>query len=660
MTSDTLLRLEERITMGIEVGESHFREFKSAWDRDTKSEPTPRNVKAVCKDIGEALVSFSNADGGELFVGVEDDGRITGVPHSEALIEAIKRAYQNYVHVETPLLSPFIGDIVIEGQRVIYFSVPKSTDQIHLTSDGRCLRRFDKENRPIAFDNIIADRQELASREYDRAFVDGVSTGDLDIDFLTYVADQIAPGFSPEKLLQYLGLAEYGEVGLKYRKAALLLFAKDILRWYPRCEVRIVRIRGTKLGTGENYNVIQDDQITGAIPKLIEDAWEALRPYLARTRFQSTGLFRESLIYPEAACREALVNAIAHRDYSREGIPIEVFVYDDRMDFQSPGGLLSSISLEKLKSLTRVHETRNLLVARTLRELGFMREMGEGILRMFDAMRDSELVDPELTADMEHFRVTLRSQSIFNRQDIEWLESYKEFDLEKDEQRVVLLGRDGHLLSTKEIIDVTGIVDTDDFRALSEQLRRKGIVYNARPKIGGGGGRRREIGRFRVRPSKEAEQFLGELIQALKVVGAKKMLTRESVATVRSKLSPSSPYKERPDLSLQTLGFIDSQRRLLPKALSYVPELEQSLPTTPQRLLGRIRSTKTGGYGFITGEDGIDYFFHASQFHADVEWEKVEPNLRISFLPGPPKSPGLLDSARDIRVEAKQGQSRRA
>lgn len=188
MTSDALLRLEERITMGIEVGESHFREFKSAWDRDTKSEPTPRNVKAVCKDIGEALVSFSNADGGELFVGVEDDGRITGVPHREALIEAIKRAHQNYVHVETPLLSPSIGDIVIEGQRVIYFSVPKSTDQIHLTSDGRCLRRFDKENRPIAFDNIIADREELASREYDRAFVDGVSTSDLDIDLLTVVS----------------------------------------------------------------------------------------------------------------------------------------------------------------------------------------------------------------------------------------------------------------------------------------------------------------------------------------------------------------------------------------------------------------------------------------------------------------------------------------
>ena len=650
MTPDALLQLEERITLGIEVGESHFREFKSAWSRDSKSGVTPRNVKAVCRDVGEALVAFANADGGELLVGVEDDGSISGVPHDDALVEVIKRAYNEYVHRDTPLPPPAIGDIAIGGQRVVYFSVAKSTDRVHLTSNGRCLRRFDRENRPVPFENIIAAREEITSREYDRSFIDGVSTSDLDVELLTRISDQVAPGFSPEKLLQYLGLAEYGQVGLKYRKAAVLLFAKDIQRWYPRCEVRIVRVRGTKLGTGENYNVVLDDQIAGSIPILVEDAWDSIRPYLARTRFQSTGLFRESLIYPEAACREALVNAIAHRDYSREGSPVEVFVYDDRMDFRSPGGLLSSISLQKLKSLARVHETRNVLVARTLRELGYMREMGEGIIRMFDAMRDSELVDPELTTDGDHFKVTLRSQSIFNRQDIEWLESYKEFDLEKNEQRVVLLGRDGHLLSTNEIIRVTGIVDTDDFRALSERLRRKGIVYNARPSAGGGGGRRREIGRFRVRPSKEAEQFLGELIQALKAVGPKTMLTKESVSTVRSKLSTGSPYKERPDLCLQTLGFTDSQRRFLPKSLSYVPELEQLPSTTPQRLQGQVKSAKPGRYGFITDDGGIDYFFHISEFHDYIEWEKVEPNLRVSFLPGPPRSSGLLDSACDIRV----------
>ena len=295
MTRDTLLHIDERIAIGIEVGESHFREFKSAWSRGTRSSPTPRNVKDVSRDIGEALVSFANADGGEILIGVEDDGTITGVPYEDSKVESLKRAHHIYVHRDTPLPPPRIGDITIEGRRIVYISVAKSTDRIHLTSDGRCLRRFDRENRPVAFENIVAAREEIASREYDRTFVDGVSTSDLDVELLNHVSDQIAPGFSPEKLLQYLGLAEYGDFGLRYRKAAVLLFAKDIQRWYPRCEVRIVRVRGTELGTGANYNVIQDDPVSGAISKLVDDAWDSLRPYLARTRFQSTGLFRESL-----------------------------------------------------------------------------------------------------------------------------------------------------------------------------------------------------------------------------------------------------------------------------------------------------------------------------------------------------------------------------
>ena len=650
MTTTELLRLEERITIGIDVGESHFREFKSACSRNAELSMVPRNVKDICEDVGEVLVAFANADGGELFVGVEDDGIITGVPHKENLVDAIKRAYISHVHNETPLPLPIIGDIVIDGRRIIYFSVLKSTGQVHLTANGRCLRRYDRENRPVGHHKIMAAREESISREYDRGFVDGVTTGDLDIDLLRYAADQIAPGYSPEKLLQYLGLAEYGEVGLRYRKATVLLYAKDISRWHPRCQVRILRVQGTTLGTGEQYNVVADDLISGAIPKLIDDAWDALRPYLARTRFQSSGLFRESLIYPETACREALVNAVVHRDYSREGSPVEIFVYDDRMDFKSPGGLLSGISIDQLNSLAQVHETRNVLVARSMRELGYVREMGEGILRMFAAMRDNDLVDPELSADAENFVVTLRSRSIFNQQDIEWLEGYKEFDLEKNEQRVVLLGRDGHLLSTNEIINVAGIIDIDDFRALYEQLRMKGIIYSGRSRPVSPGGLRREIGRFRVRPSKETEQFLGELFQALKTIGPTTMLDREHVASVRSKLSPASPYKDRPNLSLQAMGFIDAQRRFLPKAFSYVPELEEPSPSIERPLSGRITSAKSGRYGFIRGDNGVDYFFHFTDFAHDIEWDDVKVNQRVSFVPEATSIPGRSDPARQIEL----------
>ena len=145
---------------------------------------------------------------------------------------------------------PLAVEVTVEQQRILYFSVEKSLKYVHLTSDGRCLQRFDRQNRPVPAENIIAAREESRSRDYDREFVDGISTGDLEVELLQQVAERIAPGFSVEKLLQYLGLAEYGPGGLRYRKASTLLFANDISRWHPRCQVRIVRIQGTELGVG--------------------------------------------------------------------------------------------------------------------------------------------------------------------------------------------------------------------------------------------------------------------------------------------------------------------------------------------------------------------------------------------------------------------------
>ena len=103
MDAHVILRIDERISVGIDVGESHFREFKSALVRSAEGISSPRDVKQISRDIGETLVAFANADGGELLVGVEDDGTITGVPHKEELVEVIKKAHLTYVHHDNPL-----------------------------------------------------------------------------------------------------------------------------------------------------------------------------------------------------------------------------------------------------------------------------------------------------------------------------------------------------------------------------------------------------------------------------------------------------------------------------------------------------------------------------------------------------------------------------
>jgi len=197
--------------------------------------------------------------------------------------------------------------------------VSKGADYVYLTSKGLCLQRKDKESVPISSENISFSRTEIISREYDRTFVDVANTSDLQIPLIDEVSKHISKGMSAEKCLQHLELAEFDGSRLRLRKAALLLFAKNPNKWHPRLQVRLLKIEGTEMKSGEEFNVVKDQEVTANIITLIESSWELLLPYLTETRFSKDAIFRTQIIYPELACREALINAISHRDYSMEG-----------------------------------------------------------------------------------------------------------------------------------------------------------------------------------------------------------------------------------------------------------------------------------------------------------------------------------------------------
>ena len=289
------------------------------------------------------------------------------------------------------------------------------------------------------------------------------------------------------------------------------------------------------------------------------------------------------------------------------------------------------------------------MIARVLRELGYMREMGEGVSRMFYTIHPFELVDPEFTGEADYFSVTCTISPCF-RQKI-WSGSRASgevFGLTKNEQRIVLLGRDSHLLSTKEIIKATGIVDTEDFRALYESMRRKGIIYNAKPGMSVGAGRRREVGRFRVRPPQQAQQYLDELLLAFGKVGQVSELPSGSEKSIRTALSPNSPYSEKPLSSLQALGFLDAQRKLLPKlrVLSARPQPEDL--SSWKR--GKLKTKRPEGYGFIRGYDDNEYYLHASSVLAPYTFDLLKEGMDLLFKVGERHIPGKPRPAMQVKV----------
>jgi ATP-dependent DNA helicase RecG len=476
---EDILRLKERVEIALELGESYYREFKSALEGPPNAKQ-PRNTKEICADIAKTLVAFANADGGELFVGIEDNNTVLGIHHSEEKINDILSASERYVMDVTPLPIKRKSIIEYDGKKVIYFSVDKGSKFVHQTSKGECFQRKDRESVPTAADNIRFTREEALSREYDRQFEDLAKVTDLDLTLVSSVAQEITKisTISPEKFLQYVELAEFDGDSLRLRKAALLLFAKNPNKWHPRSRVRILKVNGSEEHSAPNYNVNEVADVHGNIFELIDRSWEALRPALSETRYSDDGLFKTQVIYPEAACREALINAITHRDYSIEGRGIEIRIFSDRLEVLSPGKLLSKYTIEDLKELKGAHETRNTYIARVLREFGYIRELGEGIRRMFELMKSNELVEPEISSPNKSFIVILFYKFVYTKEEKIWLDIFEGFKLSREQKTVVKLGINGRLISPKEIFDNVGIIDTEVYRQLIESLQKLRILVS--------------------------------------------------------------------------------------------------------------------------------------------------------------------------------------
>lgn len=476
-----LLLLQDRVRNTIQLGESHFREFKSALE-GPPSKKKPRQTTPICRDIAEALVAFANADGGELLVGVEDDGTISGVPHSDAEIEQMLHALQGRIPADSslPSLLGAATKLELEDKTVIFFSISKGTTDIYCLTDGRYVRRQDKSTVPLNIRQFQFERQEVRSREYDRQFVDGATVNDLDLALVQTLANSYLRGFSIELYLQQIGLAEFGLGGLRLRRAALLLFAKDILHWHPHSQIRIIKVLGTELKSGENYNVQTENFIRGNIFRLVIESWERLSSFLAvKTEFGSDAKFEQKYIYPERACREALINAIAHRDYSIQNA-IEIFIFDDRMEIKSPGALLSTLTLKSLEQLQGAHESRNVFIARVLRESNYMRELGEGMKRIFESMEENEFHIPKLYSNYNWFSVTLPHKSVFNEKQEAFLTLFPSLSLTSRQKKIVILGMEGRKISRNDIYKAINTHDRDIYDTELMGLRKNGVLVEIR------------------------------------------------------------------------------------------------------------------------------------------------------------------------------------
>lgn len=233
--------------------------------------------------------------------------------------------------------------------------------------------------------------------------------------------------------------------GFAITNAALLLFGKrPFARWHPHAGIRMFRVAGTQRRHGKYRNVTQlEGPIEPPLALAIPEAHRLAASQIKRSETLHDLFFREMPEYPEFAWQEAIINAIAHRDYNDQGREIEVWFFDDRMEVLSPGDLVPPVTLERLRRRHPSHASRNPLLVRVLAQVGIMRDEGEGIPRIFEEMQESLLKDPEITVEASQFCVVLRNEPAVAGPSAEWQGVVASLDLGATQKRVLLAHPDG-------------------------------------------------------------------------------------------------------------------------------------------------------------------------------------------------------------------------
>lgn len=263
-----------------------------------------------------------------------------------------------------------------------------SSHVISRLSDGEVFLRQNDRSVRLTCGQVLALEYDKGQRAFEDELIEDSSIEDVDHEVLDRYKGVLGTDLPDEQVLRSRRFMRDGKLTV----AGALLFASDPSAMMPQARVRVLRYDGTRAETGKRLNITKERVFCGPLPRVIEGAYSLISGMLREFQFlASDGKFRTVPEYPEFAWFEGLVNAVTHRDYAYRGDYVRVSVFDDRLEIVSPGALPNIVTLDNMMT-TRY--SRNPRIARTLVEFGWVRELNEGVPRIYSEMQSMLLKDP--------------------------------------------------------------------------------------------------------------------------------------------------------------------------------------------------------------------------------------------------------------------------
>lgn len=356
--------------------------------------------------IADELIGMLNADGGVLVFGVSDKGEIQDIRNLDKLDDYRKLIF-NFIR---PSCNIELEEIEVEGKLLFVFHVEQELERVFCRSDNEnVFLRVHDENRLLDRDRIKKLEYDKSIRRFEEETISNFDSQDLDPDLMSAYRDKLNYEGTSIDLLTKRHLVIKKKDEFLFKKAAALLFSKDPEKYIPSASVRYVRYEGIEALTGASHNVIKDERFENNIPKLIDELKVFLKASFKDFYFLDIekGRFVKVMEYPEEAWLEGIVNALCHRSYNIQGNSVYVKHFDDRLEISNSGPLPAQVTIENIKT---ERFSRNPRIARVLEDLGYVRQLNEGVSRIYESMEKSMLSKPEYREVNNNIYLILRNK----------------------------------------------------------------------------------------------------------------------------------------------------------------------------------------------------------------------------------------------------------
>jgi len=362
-------------------------------------------------ELAERLCGMANSLGGLVIIGVEDASlKIVGVQDARMTVDVALRASRQIQPVL--LLEPSEPEIYnLDGQQVVVVGVPASRGPIYQSS-GVCWVRRSTHTVPLSVSEVLEIANDRGLIHWELQLARKATMEDMDLDkvnaFLSlrsHRSRRKGRFDDIESVLLGMDCARVTNDGeIRPTNAGILFFGYDPQQHIPQSEIVCILYRD-ELGV---RGYIDRKIITGTIQELIDETEAFLNKHIPVGATIEGWKRIDQPAYPIEALREAVVNAVVHRDYSRDGESIRVFYYKDRIEVHSPGLLLPGITVEQMARGEVMSKLRNSIIANLLRDVpGYIERVGSGIKLMLYEMKQMGLPAPQFR-EMNEFVVSFR------------------------------------------------------------------------------------------------------------------------------------------------------------------------------------------------------------------------------------------------------------